>query len=100
MKPEVGVSAGYLILLGLGVPALTFSGLWFGRLRYQRHAGGQPTETEIAAQIAARQEELRQQREARDEHLARVITQFLQGAVDAKSELRAVQDAVERAIRQ
>ena len=89
----------FLILLALGVPALTFSGLWFGRLRYQRRAGGQLTDTEIAARIAARQEELRQQREARDEHLAGLITGFLQSAVDAKSELRAVQDAVERAIR-
>ena len=49
------MNAVYLILLGLGVPALTFTGLWFWRLRYQRHAGGQLTETEIAARIAARQ---------------------------------------------
>ena len=88
----------YLILLGLGVPALTFSGLWFGRLRYQRPAGGLPTETEIAARIAARHEELSQQRDARDEHLAVLITGFL-SAADGTSELRAVQDAVERAIR-
>jgi hypothetical protein len=65
MNPGAGVNAMYLILLGLGVPALTFSGLWFGRLRYQRHAGGQLTETEIAAGIASRQEELRQQRTVR-----------------------------------
>jgi hypothetical protein len=88
----------YLILLGLGIPAMTFSGLWFGRLRHQRHAGGQLTETEIAARIAARHEELRQQREARDEHLAGLITHFLTAA-DAKSELRALQDAAERAAR-
>ena len=89
----------YLILLGLGVPALTFSGLWFGRLRYQRHAGGQLTETEIAARIAARQEELRQQREARDEHLAGLIAHFLHSTADARSDLRTVRDAVERAVR-
>ena len=89
----------YLILLGLGVPALTFSGLWFGRLRYQRHAGGQPTETEIAARIAARQEELRQLREARDEHLAGLIAHFLQTTADAENDLHAVRDAVERATR-
>ena len=81
----------YLILLGLGVPALTFSGLWFGRLRYQRHADEQLTETEIAARIAARQEELRQQREARDERLAGLIARLLQSAVDARS----LQDAVD-----
>ena len=93
------MNAVYLILLGLGVPALTFSGLWFWRLRHQRHAGGGLTETEIAARIATRQEELRQQRNARDEHLAGLITHFLQSAGDAKSELRAIQDAVERAMR-
>jgi hypothetical protein len=99
------VSAVYLILVGLGVPALTFSGLWFLRLRHQRHAGGQLTETEIAAKIAARQEELRQQREARDEHLAGQIALLLQSAadlqsaVDARRGLQTIQDAVERAIR-
>jgi hypothetical protein len=93
------VSAGYLILLGLGVPALTFSGLWFWRLRYQRHAGGQLTETEMAAKIAARHEELRQERQAREEHLAGQIAHLLQTAVDTKRELHAIQDAVERAIR-
>ena len=92
------MNAVYVILLGLGVPALTFTGLWFWRLRYQRYAGGQLTETEIAAMIAARQEELRQQREARDEHLAALITHFL-SAVDARSDVRAAQDAVDRAIR-
>ena len=85
MNPGVAVSAGYLILLGLGVPALTFSGLWFWRLRHQRHAGGRLTETEIAARIAARQEELRQQRETRDEQLAGLIAHLLQSAVDARS---------------
>ena len=99
MNPGVGVNAVYLVLLGLGVPALTFSGLWLWRLRYQRHAGGRLTETEIAARIAARQEELRQQREARDEHLAGLIASFLQSAVDGRSDLRAIQDAVERATR-
>jgi hypothetical protein len=89
------VNALYLILMGLGVPALTFTGLWFWRLRYQRCASGQLTETEIAAKIAARQEELRQEREARDEHLAGLIARLLQSAVDARS----LQDAVERAIR-
>jgi hypothetical protein len=93
------VSAGYLILLGLGVPALTFSGLWFWRLRHQRHAGGQLTETEIAARIAARQEELRQERQAREERLAGLIAHLLQSAVDARSELHAVRSAVERASR-
>jgi len=93
------VSAGYLILLGLGVPALTFTGLWFWRLRYQRHAGGQLTETEIAAKIAARQEELRQERQAREEHLAGLIAHLLQSAADAKRELGTIQAAVERAIR-
>jgi len=93
------VSAGYLILLGLGVPALTFSGLWFWRLRHQRHAGGRLTETEIAARIAARQEELRQEREARDEHLAGLVAHLLQSAADARRELRAIEGAVERAIR-
>jgi hypothetical protein len=99
MNPGVGVNAVYLILLGLGVPALTFSGLWFWRLRYQRHAGGQLTETEIAARIAARQKELRQQREARDEHLAEMIAGLLRSAEDARSDLHAIRDAVERAIR-
>ena len=93
------MSAVYLILLGLGVPALTFTGLWFWRLRHQRHAGGQLTETEIAARIAARQEELRQERQAREEYLAGLIAQLLQSAVDAKRELNAIQDAVERATR-
>src|SRR5215475_3113677 len=89
------VSAVYLALMGLGVPALTFTGLWFWRLRYQRHAGGRLTETEIAARIAARQEELRQQREARDEHLAGLIAHLLQSAVDARSLQNAVQNAVD-----
>jgi hypothetical protein len=84
------VSAVGLILLGLGVPALTFTGLWFWRLRYRRHAGGQLTETEIAARIAARQEELRQEREARDERLAGLIARLLQSAVDARSLQNAV----------
>ena len=53
------MNALYPILIGLGVPALTFTGLWFWRLRYRRRAGGQLTETEIAAKIAARQQELR-----------------------------------------
>ena len=92
------VSAVYLILLGLGVPALTFSGLWFWRLRYQRHAGGL-TETEIAARIAARQEELRRQREAQDARVAGLIGHLLQSAADARRELDAIQNAVERAIR-
>ena len=99
----------YVILLGLSVPALTFTGLWFWRLRYQRHTAGQLTETEIAARIAARQEELRQEREARDERLAGLIGRLLQNAVDAKSllqnavdassESHAVQDSAERANR-
>src|SRR5436190_13219907 len=54
----VHVNSVYLALLALSVPALTFTGLWFWRLRYQRRAGGQLTETEIAARIAARQDEL------------------------------------------
>jgi hypothetical protein len=86
------VSAVYLILMGLGVPALTFTGLWFWRLRYQRRRGGQLTETEVAARIAARQEELRQEREARDEHLAGLIAHLLQSAVDARG-LQAAVDA-------
>ena len=85
------MNAAYLILMGLGVPALTFTGLWFWRLRYQRRAGGQLTETEIAARIAARQEELRQEREVRDERLAGLIARLLQSAVDARS----LQDAVD-----
>ena len=99
----------YIILLGLSVPALTFTGLWFWRLRYQRHAAGQLTETDIAARIAARQEELRQEREARDERLAGLIGHLLQNAVDAKSllqnavdtssESHAAQDPAERANR-
>ena len=93
------MNAGYLILLGLGVPALTFSGLWFWRLRYQCRAGGRLTETEIAAKIAARQEELRQERRAQDERVAGLIAHLLQSAVDARSELHAIQDAVERAVR-
>jgi hypothetical protein len=100
MDPEAGVNAGYLILLGLGVPVLTFSALWFGRLRYQRHTGGQLTEAEVAAKIAARLEELRQQRQAQDEHLAGLIAHLLQSLGDAGSDLHAVQDAVERAVRQ
>jgi hypothetical protein len=103
------VNAVYLIVLGLGVPALTFSGLWFWRLRHQRHAGGRLTETEIAARIAARQEELRQEREARDEHLAGLIAHLLQSAVDARSlqnaadarsESHAARYSAERPIRQ
>ena len=103
------VNAVYLILLGLGVPALTFSGLWFWRLRHQSHAGGQLTETEIAARIAARQEELRQEREAQDEHLAGLIAHLLQSAVDARSlqnaadarsESHAARYSAERPIRQ
>jgi len=97
MNLGVRVNAAYPILLGLGVPALTFSGLWFWRLRHKRHAGGQLTESEIAARIAARQEELQQQREARDEHLAGLVSHLLQSAVDARRELHAIQDAVERA---
>ena len=89
------MNALYPILIGLGVPALTFAGLWFWRLRYQRRAGGQLAETEIAAMITSRQEELRQEREARDERLAGLIARLLQSAVDARS----LQDAVERAIR-
>ena len=93
------MNAFYLILLGLGVPALTFTGLWFWRLRYQRRAGGQLTEIEMAARIAARQEELRQERQAREEHLAGLIAHLLHSAVDARRELQAIQDAVERAVR-
>ena len=85
------MNAAYLILMGLGVPALTFTGLWFWRLRYQRRAAGQLTETEMATRIAARQEELRQEREARDERLAGLIARLLQRAVDARS----LQDAVD-----
>jgi hypothetical protein len=104
----VHVNAVYVILLGLGVPALTFTALWFWRLRYQRRAGGQLTETEIAAKIAARQEELRQEREARDERLAGLIAHLLQsavdarslqGAVDARGESDAAQYLAERATR-
>lgn len=84
------MNAAHVILLGLGVPALTFTGLWFWRLRYQRHTGGQLTETEVAARIAARQEELRQQREARDERLAGLIAHLLQQAVDARNLQNAV----------
>ena len=85
------MNAAYLILMGLGVPALTFTGLWFWRLRYQRRVAGQLTETEMATRIAARQEELRQEREARDERLAGLIARLLQRAVDARS----LQDAVD-----
>jgi hypothetical protein len=84
------VNAAYLILMALGVPVLTFTGLWFWRLRYQRHAGGRLSETEIAARIAARQEELRQERQARDEHTAGLIAHLLQSAVDARSLQNAV----------
>jgi len=94
------VNSVYVILLGLGVPTLTFTGLWFWRLRYQRHAAGRLTEPELAARIAARQEELRQEREARDERMAGLIAHLLQHAVDARSELHAVRSAVERASRQ
>ena len=93
------MNAVYLILMALGVPTLTFTGLWFWRLRHHRHAGERLTETEIAARIAARQEELRQERQARDEHAAGLIAHLLQSAVDARSELQAIQDAVERATR-
>jgi hypothetical protein len=93
------VSAVYLVLLGLGVPALTFGGLWFWRLRHQRHASGHLTESEMAARIAARQIELRQQREARDEQLAGLIAQLLQSTAGTKSDVHAIQDAVERALR-
>jgi len=84
------VNAVLLILMALGVPALTFTGLWFWRLRYKRHAGGRLTETEIAARIAARQEELRQEWQARDEHVAGLIAHLLQSAVDARSLRNAV----------
>ena len=93
------MNAAYLILIGLSVPALTFTGLWFWRLRHQRGGGGQLTETELAARIAARQEELGQEREARDERMAGLIAHLLQHAVDARSELHAVRSAVERASR-
>jgi hypothetical protein len=102
------MSSVHVILMGLSVPALTFTGLWFWRLRYQRHARGQLTETEIAARIGARQEELRQEREARDERLAGMIGHLLQSAVDARnlhdavdarSESHAAQDSAERANR-
>lgn len=89
----VHVNSVYLALMALGVPALTFTGLWFWRLRYQRRAGGQLTETEIAARIAARQYELRQEREARDERLAGLIGHLLQNAVDARSLLQNAADA-------
>ena len=84
------MNAAWLILIALGVPALTFTGLWFWRLRYQRYAGGRLSETEIAARIAARQEELRQERQARDEHVAGLIAHLLQRAVDARSLQNAV----------
>jgi hypothetical protein len=99
MDLGVDVNAVYVILLGLGVPALTFSGLWFWRLRHRRHAAGQLTEAEIAARIAARQEELRQEREEREARLAGLIAHLLQSAVDARGELHAVRSAVERASR-
>lgn len=89
----------YLILLGLGVPALTFTGLWFWRLRHQRLPGGHLTESEMAAQIAARQAELRQQQAARDEHLAGLITHLLQSTAGTRSDAHAIRDAVERALR-
>jgi hypothetical protein len=104
----VHVNAVYPVLMGLGVPALTFTGLWLWRLRHQRRAGGQLTETEIAAKIAARQEELGQEREARDERLAGLIARLLQSAVDARSlqgaldatrEPDAAQSTAERATR-
>ena len=85
------MNAVYLILMALGVPTLTFTGLWFWRLRHHRHAGERLTETEIAARIAARQEELRQERQARDEHAAGLIAHLLQSAVDA----RGLQNAVD-----
>lgn len=93
------MNAVYLILLGLGVPALTFSGLWFWRLRHQRPASGHLTESEMAARIAAREAELRQQREARDEQLAGLITHLLQSTAGTRSDAHAIQDAVERALR-
>jgi hypothetical protein len=98
-EPGVGVSAVYLILLGLGVPALTFNGLWFWRLRHQRHADGHLSESEMATRIAARQAELRQEREARDERLAALIAHLLQSTAGTRSDVHAIQDAVERALR-
>ena len=89
----------FLILLGLGVPALTFTGLWFWRLRHQRLPGGHLTESEMAARIAARQAELRQQREARDEQMAGLIAHLLQSTAGTRSDVHAIQDAVERALR-
>jgi flagellar biosynthesis/type III secretory pathway protein FliH len=89
----------YLILLGLAVPALTFSGLWFWRLRHQRRGSGHLTESEMAAMIAARQAELQQQREARDEQLAGVVVRLLQSTAGTRSDVHAIQDAVERALR-
>lgn len=93
------MNAVYLILLGLGVPALTFTGLWFLRLRHQRHTSGHLTESEMAAMIAARQAELQQQRETRDEQLAALIAHLLQSTAGTKSDVHAIQDAVERALR-
>lgn len=93
------MSAVFVILLGLGVPALTFSGLWFWRLRHQRHPGGHLTESELAVRIAARQAELRQQRETRDEQLAGLIARLLQSTAGTRSDMHAIQDAVERALR-
>jgi len=93
------VNAVFVILLGLGVPALTFTGLWFGRLRQQRHASGYLTESEMAARIAARQAELHEQREARDKRLAGLITHLLQSTAGTRSDAHAIRDAVERALR-
>jgi len=60
------LNAAYLITAGLGVPAITFIGLWLWRLRRQRRqaveSGSLLAEAklaELAAQVAARQDELR-----------------------------------------
>lgn len=94
-----GVNAVYVILLGLAVPALTFTGLWFLRLRHQRYPSGHLTESEMAARIAARQAELQQQRETRDEQLAGLITRLLKSTAGTRSDSHAIRDAVERALR-
>jgi stage II sporulation SpoE-like protein/GAF domain-containing protein len=63
-----GLSVAYSVIVGLGVPAMTFIGLWLWRLRYQsRHAAesgsflAEAQLAELAAGISTREERLRNQ---------------------------------------
>src|SRR5436305_12034431 len=47
-----GLSAAYLVIAGLGVPAMTFTGLWLWRLRSGRGHVAEPGSLSAEAQLA------------------------------------------------